>query len=117
MEFPHHPYQPVPINGFSYPTVAELEEHVEERVRGDSDRNLIRMWLPDQVWTQHRIAVIDQSFIEYYQTTQLPATEVHFISTKYRIFFVHQLHIFRNENLSWIICSSNSLLNLIFDIC
>ena len=55
MEFPHHPYQPVPINGFSYPTVAELEEHVEERVRGDSDRNLIRMWLPDQVWTQHRI--------------------------------------------------------------
>ena len=55
MEFPHHPYQPVPINGFSYPTVAELEEHVEERIRGDSDRNLIQMWLPDQIWTQNWI--------------------------------------------------------------
>ena len=55
MEFPHHPYQPVPINRFSYPMVAELEEHVEERARGDSNQNLICMWLPDQIWTQNQI--------------------------------------------------------------
>ena len=53
MEFPGAPYDAVPINGFEYPTVADIEAHVEER--GASDHNLMRMWLPDQIWTQNRI--------------------------------------------------------------
>ena len=56
LEFPHPPYDVVPINGFDYPSVADLEEHVEDR-RG-LDRNLFRMWLPDQVWTQHRVELL-----------------------------------------------------------
>ena len=53
MEFPTHPYEPIPINGFSYPSVAEIEAHVTER--GTGDANLMRMWVPDQIWTQNVI--------------------------------------------------------------
>ena len=53
MEFPDPPYSPVPVNRFQYPSVEDLEEHVRER--GTGDRNLMRMWLPDQIWTQNRV--------------------------------------------------------------
>ena len=53
MEFPDPPYSPVPVNGFQYPSVEDLEEHVRER--GTGDCNLMRMWLPDQIWTQNRV--------------------------------------------------------------
>ena len=53
MEFPNEPYVPVPINGFEYLSVVEIEAHLLER--GTSDQNLMRMWVSDQIWTQNRI--------------------------------------------------------------
>jgi hypothetical protein len=53
MEFPNEPYVPVPINGFEYPSVAEIEAHILER--GTLDSNPMRMWVSDQIWTQNRI--------------------------------------------------------------
>jgi hypothetical protein len=53
MEFPNEPYVPVPINGFEYPSVAEIEAHILER--GTSDSNPMRMWVSDQIWTQNTI--------------------------------------------------------------
>ena len=62
MEFPNAPFEPVPINGFSYPTVSEIEAHVQERAGGEE--NLMRMWIPDQIWTQN---VIEREHYGYAQ--------------------------------------------------
>jgi hypothetical protein len=53
MEFSNYPCTPVPINGFSYPSVHEIEEHILER--GNLDHNLMRMQVPDQIWTQNLV--------------------------------------------------------------
>ena len=53
MEFPTPPYDVVPINGFECPMVADIEAHVDEQ--GNLDHDLMRMWLPNQIWTQNWI--------------------------------------------------------------
>ena len=53
MEFPLPPYEPLPINGFPYPSREEIGAHLGER--GDRDRNVLDLWTADQVWTQTQV--------------------------------------------------------------